>query len=293
MTVQKLTYWISDNNETILLRNPIGNLVGCNTKRYPNLSYYGNIERMVGMFQSIILPAMSLGLSATSVPGPLQAYLLNVSLKYGWRRGLLVILAPLIVDIPIIFITVFVLQQVPEWAIQVIRVSGGLLLLWIAWNAWQQLRSGVQFTSDQSEKIKIEVSPLKILGTAIAMTFLSPGPYLFWSTVTGPLLIEALDISLWAAGGMLLGFYGTFLGGMAILVFIFNRLGKIDATITRYILVATIGLLVWFATQLIVADVLGLLIVYQIITAIIVVSVIGYLGISWRDEQRNKHSIIS
>lgn len=77
------------------------------------------------MFSTIILPAISLGLSATSIPGPLQAYLLNITLNYGWRRGLLIILSPLLTDGPIIFLTVFVLQQIPEWAIQVIRVGGG------------------------------------------------------------------------------------------------------------------------------------------------------------------------
>ncbi|MEO1287268.1 MAG: LysE family transporter [Chloroflexota bacterium] len=236
------------------------------------------------MFEAIILPAMSLGLSAASVPGPLQAYLLNITLNYGWRRGLLVILSPLIVDGPVIFVTVFVLQQVPDWAIQLIRVGGGILLLWIAWGAWQQLRSGAQFTSDDETTIKANISQLKVLGTSVAMNTFSPGPYLFWSTVTGPLLIEALDISLWAGIGMLLGFYGVFLGGMALLVFVFDRLGTIDQTVTEIILVITIGLLVWFATQLIIADAMGFVLIDQILTALIALSVISYLVMI----QRNK-----
>lgn len=235
------------------------------------------------MFETIILPAISLGLSATSVPGPLQAYLLNVTLNYGWRRGLLVILSPLITDGPIIFVTVFVLQQIPEWAIQAIRVGGGLLLLWIAWGAWQQLRAGVTFTAQYDDVIDkdddtSESSPWRILGTAAAMNTLSPGPYLFWSTVTGPLLIEALDISIWAGVGMLLGFYGTFLGGMAVLVLVFNQLGSVNASTTQSILVVTIGLLVWFATQLILVDALGWVIVHQVLTLLIVIIVVGYLS---------------
>lgn len=233
------------------------------------------------MFSTIILPAISLGLSATSIPGPLQAYLLNITLNYGWRRGLLIILSPLLTDGPIIFLTVFVLQQIPEWAIQVIRVGGGFLLLWIAWGAWQQLQSGAKFTSGDSEKKKETISPLKVLGTAAAMNVLSPGPYLFWSTVTGPLLIEALDISIWATLGMLLGFYGTFMGGMAILVILFNRLGTIGSDVTRYVLVITIGLLTWFATQLIVADALNLVWLYQIISVMILGVVVSYLARTW------------
>ena len=233
------------------------------------------------MFSTIILPAISLGLSATSIPGPLQAYLLNITLNYGWRRGLLVIFSPLLTDGPIIFLTVFVLQQIPEWAIQLIRVGGGFLLLWIAWGAWQQLKSGAEFTSGDTELEQETISPLKVLLTAAAMGALSPGPYLFWSTVTGPLLIEALDISIWAALGMLLGFYGTFLTAMAILVVLFNRLGTIGADVTRYILVITIGLLTWFATQLIIADALNLGWLYQLISVAILMIVMGYLAKTW------------
>lgn len=236
------------------------------------------------MLQNIIIPAISLGISATTVPGPFQAYLLNVTLKHGWRRGLFVIFAPLIVDGPIIFITVFVLQQIPDWVIQLIRVGGGLLLLWIAWGAWQQLQAGVNFTAD-SDNLKNDASPRKVLATACAMNALSPGPYLFWSTVLGPLLLEALDISLWAGLAMLLSFYVTFLLGLATLVFLFNRLGKIDAAVTRTILVITIGLLLWFSAQLIIADALGLVVVHQLLTLLIIIAVVSYLV--WSSRQNN------
>lgn len=241
------------------------------------------------MFEIIILPAMTLGLSATSVPGPMQAYLLNITLKYGWRRGLLVILSPLIVDGPIIFVTVFVLQQIPEWAIQLIRVGGGVLLLWIAWGAWQQLQAGANFSvEDETETSQDGISLQKVMLTSIAMNALSPGPYLFWSTITGPLLVEALEISIWAAVGMLLGFYGTFLGGMAILVLVFNQLGGINARLTRTILVITIGLLVWFASQLILVGALSQLLIHQLITAGVIFAVSGYLLRSWWQNRHRK-----
>ncbi|MDQ7025833.1 MAG: LysE family transporter [Anaerolineae bacterium] len=208
------------------------------------------------MFESIILPAISLGFSAASIPGPLQAYLLNVTLRYGWKRGLLVILAPLIVDGPVILVTVFLLNGLPSLVIQAIRVLGGLLLLWIAWNAWKQLQAGVQFADDDAEDrseetSKNEGSVRRIMATAVTMNIFSPGPYLFWATVTGPLLLQALEISNLATIGMLLGFYGTFLGGLACLVFFFNRLGQVNQNLTRVILMLTIALLTWFGSGLI------------------------------------------
>lgn len=208
-------------------------------------------------FELIILPAITTGLSAMAIPGPLQAYLLNITLRYGWRRGLLVIFAPLIVDGPIILVTVFLLGQLPELALQGIRFVGGGLLLYIAWGAWKQYRAGASFEASSDDAMRGTISPLRVLGTAAAMNVFSPGPYLFWATINGPLLLEALAISNTVALGMLLAFYGTFLGGLAVLVLLFDRLGKVDSRLTRMILLVTIVLLVWFGTSLI-AEAFGL-----------------------------------
>jgi threonine/homoserine/homoserine lactone efflux protein len=225
------------------------------------------------MFEAIILPAISLGLSATSIPGPLQAYLLNISVRYGWRRGVIVIFSPLVTDGPVILVTVFLLGQLPPPVIQAIRVVGGLLLLFIAWGAYQQLRQGVTFSADSAadpDHPQATIAPWRVLGTASAMNLLSPGPYLFWATVNGPLLLQALEIGTVAALGMLLGFYGTFLGGMALLVLVFDRLGQIDVRVTQMILLLTIALLVWFGTGLI-ATAFNLQALHRLFTLLIII----------------------
>jgi len=225
------------------------------------------------MFEAIIIPAISLGLSAVSVPGPLQAYLLNITLRYGWRRGIFVVVSPLITDGPIILVTVFLLGQLDERIIQGIRIVGGLVLLWIAWGAWKQYRAGASYTDGvetEDPKRKTNISPWRVLGTASAMNLLSPGPYLFWTTVTGPLLLEALEISPLAAVGMLLGFYGTFIGGMVVLVLVFNQMGQINQRVTNIILLITIALLVWFATMLI-AEALGIAAYHSMLTQMLLV----------------------
>lgn len=216
------------------------------------------------MLETIIIPAIGYGLSATSLPGPLQAYLLNVTLRAGWRRGMFVILSPLVTDGPIILLTVFLLGQLPDWAIQGIRIAGGLLLLWIAWGAWQALRSGANFSASANDEA---TTPRRVLMTASAMNFFSPSPYLFWATVNGPLLLRALEIGPVAALGMLLGFYGTFLCGMALLVIVFSRLGSIDERMTRLILWLTLILLLWFGTGLI-AEAFGLLDTHRVVAAL-------------------------
>lgn len=231
------------------------------------------------MLEMILLPAISVGLSAAAIPGPLQAYILNITLRYGWRRGILIIFAPLIVDGPIILASVFLLEQIPDVALQGIRIIGGILLLWIAWGAWQQLRAGASFTDDSSddpEKPKGMISIQRVMGTALAMNIFSPGPYLFWATINGPLLIQAND-EFGAVGvlAMLLGFYIPFIGGLFLLVMLFDRLGQVDERVTQRILLVTIGLLVWFGTSLI-AEAFGISAVHQTLTPVVLGLVILY-----------------
>jgi threonine/homoserine/homoserine lactone efflux protein len=235
------------------------------------------------MFESIIIPAMSFGLNAAATPGSLQAYLLNVTLNHGWKRGLIAVLAPLIVDIPIILLTLTILQNIDERVLQLIRITGALLLLWIAWGAWKQLRSGVEIEVGDSPKS--ESSSKQILLTAIAMGALNPNPYLFWATINGPLLKQALDISPWAAIGMLLGFYGCFLGGMALMVLAFDRLGSINQNLSRYVLIASIALLLWFSTKLILVDVFGLATVHMVLSVIILIGLLAYSLNEWRHKK--------
>lgn len=202
------------------------------------------------MIESFILPAISLGLSAVSIPGPLQAYLISVTLRYGWRRALLVAIAPPIVDTPIVAVVVFLLGSLPDGVIQIIRLLGGLLLLWIALSAWKQYRSGASFGPAEEDN-ELDEPPRRTFFTALMLNAVSPGPYLFWSTVTGPLLLSALDESFLHGIAFLLAFYGTFLGGLILLAIAFDRLGRVNPGVTRAILLLTVVLLLYFGTTLI------------------------------------------
>jgi len=195
--------------------------------------------------QSLILRGISLGFSAGVLPGPLQAYIISAALTMGWRRSIVIIFSPLITDIPIATAIVFILGQLPEGVISWIRIAGGLFLLWLAYGALKQYRAGLHIGAPASS-----ASTQGALLRGMAMNFLSPGPYLFWSTVTGPLLLEGLRQSLWHGVAFLLAFYGTFLGLLALTVFLFDRLRQLDERVTRGLVLLTILILVVFSAQL-------------------------------------------
>jgi threonine/homoserine/homoserine lactone efflux protein len=84
------------------------------------------------------------------------------------------------------------------------------------------------------------------------MNLLSPGPYLFWATVNGPLLRDGLEQSIGHGAAFLIAFYGVFLGMMAVVALIFDRLRRVDERLTRGLLLAAIVVLGGFGIYLIV-----------------------------------------
>jgi len=208
------------------------------------------------MFQQFILPAISFGVSATTVPGPLIAYLINTTLTQGWRKALLVVFSPLITDAPIIILMVFILGQMPDNILRLIQLGGGLLLYYIAWGAWKQYQAGITIDTEKAKtETDITQSWQRVLATGVMMNFLSPGPYLFWATVNGPLLVSALELSLGHALAFLVAFYGTFMLGLSGWIFLFHHLRRVNQRYLKAIILLTIALLLWFGTSLILSAV--------------------------------------
>ncbi|GAB1422526.1 hypothetical protein MASR2M15_27600 [Anaerolineales bacterium] len=222
-----------------------------------------------------LLPALSLGFSASMLPGPLQAYIINTTLNYGWRLGSLMSLAPLIVDVPIIILMVFVLGQMPVWAIQMIQICGGLLLLKLAWDAWKSYQAGAEIEAGETD-LSIHIPPKRqLFANVIMMNFLSPGPYLFWGTVTGPILIQALNESVLHGLLFIIGFYGSFIGCLNLIVYLFHRLGNLSPRVSNLIIMISIIVLLLYGTGLI-TDALGLWQFHRIIWGLILILGIGY-----------------
>lgn len=166
--------------------------------------------------------------------------------------ALLVVLAPLLTDAPIIVLMTFALGQLPQVALQLIQVAGGCLLLSIAWGANQQMQSDSLLTLSPDGAARSR-GAIRVLLTAVLINLLSPGPWLFWATVNGPLLLAALEVSVMHALAFLLAFYGIFLGGLCVWIALFHRLRQVGARYLRSMILVAALLLLWFGTGLITA----------------------------------------
>lgn len=197
---------------------------------------------------SLITSGVTLGWTAGLLPGPLKTYLIQTTLMLGWRRALIIVVSPLIADFPLILLVVFVLAQFPPEFIRAIQLIGGVFVLWLAWGAWKQFRAGT-FVKPGEEAPG--TSHRKVLGGALLLNVLSPGPYIFWGTVNGPLLVQGLRESIFHGLAFLVAFYGTFLGTMIAQIVIFDRLRRIDPRVTRALLLIIALALVLFGASLI------------------------------------------
>ncbi len=191
-----------------------------------------------------ITQGLSLGFSAGAMPGPFASYLIGVTLLYGWRRAIWVILTPLITDGPIILLALVVLRQMPPALIALIQLVGGVYLLWVSYGGVKRLRAGVTLEANPN-------AGRSALGRGLIMNWLNPGPYIFWATISGPLLVSALRESLLTGAAFLLCFYGMLLLGLTGYVVIFDRLRYLDQRVVRVIYIATTLVMLLFGLSLI------------------------------------------
>jgi threonine/homoserine/homoserine lactone efflux protein len=172
-----------------------------------------------------LLQGIALGFSAAVSPGPFQAYLLAHSTAYGSRRTLPATLAPLLSDGPIILVVLFILAQTPPWFLRLLNLGGGLFLLYLAYSAFRIFR---RYTGS-TPPAPVGSNILK----AVLVNALSPGPWLFWSVLAGPLLVKDLQESFMTGLAFLFGFYLLLVGGNAGFVMLYAGTRRLGPNATR------------------------------------------------------------
>ena len=177
-----------------------------------------------------LLQGIGYGLAAASQPGPFQTYLISQTLTRGWKRTLPAALAPLVSDGPIILICVLVLSQVPAWMQRILYIAGGLFILYLAYgtyNSWKNFDSRLP---------SVETGTQQSILKAALMNALSPGPYIFWTLVTGPILLKGWRETPVNGIGFLIGFYVTLISSLAALILIFGTAAKLGPKFNRMLL---------------------------------------------------------
>jgi threonine/homoserine/homoserine lactone efflux protein len=177
-----------------------------------------------------LIQGIGYGFAAAVQPGPFQTYLISQTLSKGWRLTLPAALAPLISDGPIIVVAVVVLSQVPVWFQRFLYIAGGLFILYLAYNAfavWRHYDEGGVVTDSPGRQSVVK---------AAMMAALSPGPYIYWSLVTGPILLTGWREAPSNGLGFLVSFYATIVLSLSGIIVVFGTARQLGPKVNRALL---------------------------------------------------------
>ena len=191
----------------------------------------------MGAIFSLFTQGVTLGFSAAVSPGPFQAFLFSSASRVGVRRTLPLALAPLVSDGPIVAVILLALTGMPQGFLRGLEVAGGLFLVWLAWGAFRTAGDTHGGSSRPPEGAGGSFLRAAVVNAA------GPGPWIFWSTVCGPILIEAWRAAPASGIAFLAGFYLLLVGGNAALVAAFGLAGRIGPRTARGLGLASAALM--------------------------------------------------
>ena len=177
-----------------------------------------------------VLQGIGYGFAAAVQPGPLQTYLISQTLTRGWKQTLPAALAPLLSDGPIIALCLLVLSQVPLWFQRVLYIAGGLFILYLAYGAYKAWKD---FDSNLPT---VETGTQQSVLKAALMNALSPGPYIYWSLVTGPILLKGWRETPANGIGFLAGFYLMIVSSLVAIILVFGIAARLGPKVNRILL---------------------------------------------------------
>jgi len=156
-----------------------------------------------------------LGLSAGFAPGPLLTLVIAETLRHGIRSGVKVALAPVVTDLPIIVLTLFVLSKLSHFngILGLVSIAGGFFILSMGYESLRTAGFDLQLRDTEAKSLR----------KGILTNILSPHPYLFWISVGGPTMTKALDGGLLAPAAFIAGFYACLVGSKIMLAVLVGK----------------------------------------------------------------------
>ena len=166
-------------------------------------------------------------------PGPFQAYLFSQSIRNGWRKTIPLVFAPLISDLPVIILVLFILTNIPHSVLGILQCFGGIFLLYLAYKAFKTINKpfndGKQNESQYGNLIK-----------AVIVNLFNPNPYLGWSLVMGPMLIKAWSFGSKNGIALLTGFYSSMIVYSIVMVAIFSATSNMGQRINKILIAISV-----------------------------------------------------
>lgn len=162
-----------------------------------------------------LVAGASFGLAAGVAPGPLLTLVMAETLRHNRKQGIMVSIAPILTDIPIIALSIYVLSRLSgsDIILGLISLLGASFIGYLAYGNITVKGVGVDTSEARPDSLR----------KGVITNVLSPHPYLFWITVGSPLLLKAYSASLSSCLMFLLGFYILLVGSKIVLAIIVDK----------------------------------------------------------------------
>ena len=156
-----------------------------------------------------------LGLAAGFAPGPLLVLVISETLRHGIAAGLKVSIAPLITDVPIILISLIVLNRLAEFKsiLGCISIFGGLFILYLGYESLKTKGVEINLSTVKSNSFK----------KGVITNALNPHPYIFYMTVGTPIIYRSIHHNLLATVSFVGSFLLLLVGSKVILAMVVER----------------------------------------------------------------------
>jgi threonine/homoserine/homoserine lactone efflux protein len=156
-----------------------------------------------------------LGLSAGFAPGPLLTLVISETLQHDIKAGVKVALAPMITDLPIIMLTLFILVKLSGFhkVLGIISCMGGFFVLYLGWQSI--VTKGVE--------LNLQGTRPRSLAKGIIVNTLNPHPYLFWFGVGGPTVTKAMNLGMLAPLAFIGSFYVLLVGSKILIALLVGK----------------------------------------------------------------------
>ncbi len=156
-----------------------------------------------------------LGLSAGLAPGPLLTLVVSETLRHDIKAGIKVALAPLISDLPIVAVTVWLLAGLSGFD----GIMGGISLL----GGSVVFMMGIGGIRTKPPSMDIAQTQSNSLFKGVLVNVLSPHPYLFWLGVGAPTMTRAYELNIFLAVSFVSSFYIALVGSKVVLALLVGR----------------------------------------------------------------------
>lgn len=157
----------------------------------------------------LLILGAGMGIVGGLVPSPLHLIALTQVALDRWRRAIeILILPPLAIDGALLVVTLFFFRYVPHNIAHYVAYAGGVILLSMGAFSLYKMRGKTREELADSQSLTYA----SVIAASLAEVS-SPGTWIYWLTLAGPILAEGKQIGYLRVApffiGGLVGYYGA------------------------------------------------------------------------------------